>query len=118
MQPDDLDHDLGRFLAAEREAIPDDGFTRRVQAGLPRRTPSPWVRSAVLVGMTSAGCALALFVVPGAEGLRAVLATVPQARPIAQAPWTWIILVYALCWASVSAALDGAGPRRDTREGS
>lgn len=56
--PDPIDQ-----LLREQDAyVPDDGFTRRVLAGLPRR--QPWLPRIVLLSAILAGTAMAIFLIP------------------------------------------------------
>ena len=55
--------------------IPDDGFTARVIAVLPRRRRRPWLRLAVLSVATLAGAGLAAWQLPSGSAL---LAAIPR----------------------------------------
>ena len=64
MNPQQLDHYLESILESREPYIPDEGFTSRVIAELPRRGVSPWVRMAIIGVFAIASCALVFFVLP------------------------------------------------------
>jgi len=66
---------LDALLRESDVYIPDDGFTARVVAALPRRRKRSWLRLAVLSGATLVGAGLAAWQLPSGSAL---LAAIPR----------------------------------------
>ena len=100
------DAHLIALLSPERAAIPDDGFSARVVAAVPRSPRREWLRPCILAGMTSAGCLLGVVVLPGTEGLRVLLGQLPYGSLFSALPIPWLLLAYLLCGVAVSIAVE------------
>ena len=64
MNPPDTNDPLDAMLREQNDYIEDNGFTARVMAALPQRRPRASPRSALLLGATAIGYALAILWVP------------------------------------------------------
>lgn len=108
MRDFDIDEQLQTLLAAEPDCVADDGFTERVLLAMPRRRNRRWPRAMIVPGMTLAGSLLGLIILPGGAWLEAVLRQLPHAQGIQSWPLSWLILVYASCWAVVSSLVNSS----------
>lgn len=104
MTPDELDHGLSELMRGDAAAVPLDDFARRVTGALPKPGPRPWVRPAVLFGMTLAGCWLGFVEFSGGEFVREVLEQVLHTNWLRALPVSWLLVVYSVCWIVVSPA--------------
>jgi hypothetical protein len=97
-----LDSELRTMFEPERTSIDDAGFSQRVISRLPARKAPRRVRQVIVPGMTLIGCLLGLVVFPGGDYLRDMLAHLPHAQFVSALPVPWLILVYTLCWTTIS----------------
>jgi hypothetical protein len=68
---------LDRTLHAEREAIPDDGFSRRVVASLPAAPDTQWVHNSIIFLATIISSIIALFILPAGHWLGTFFNSLP-----------------------------------------
>jgi hypothetical protein len=97
-----FDSELRTMLEPERTSIDDAGFSQSVISRLPTRRASWHRRQLIVPCMTFIGCLLGLVVFPGGDFLRDMLADIPHAHFVSTLPVPWLILVYTLCWTTVT----------------
>jgi hypothetical protein len=70
---------LEKALRAERNIVPDDGFSHRVVAALPVAAERPWIYNAIIFGATIVSSLIALFFLPAGHWLVTAFNSLPVA---------------------------------------